>query len=51
MPDASEEAVMKRVEAILRCWDDVGPDACLHVSHEANSWADSERAAGNQIDF
>ena len=39
MPDASPEAVMKRLEAVLERRIDVDPDARLRTSHDANSWA------------
>ena len=38
MPNAKPEAVMKQLETVLEGRLDVDPDACLRVSHEAESW-------------
>lgn len=38
MPNAKPEAVMKQLETVLEGRLDVDPDACLRVSHDAESW-------------
>ena len=38
MPNAKPEAVMKQLETVLGERHDVDPDACLRVSHDAESW-------------
>lgn len=39
MQGATAEAVMKRLEVVLQRRRGVDPEACLRVSHEAESWA------------
>lgn len=42
MPEAtSDAAVMRQLETILEGRIDVDADACLRVSHDAESWAAS----------
>lgn len=38
MPNATTEAVVKRLESVLEGRLDANLDACLRVSHEAESW-------------
>lgn len=39
MPDATPEAIMKRVESFLAARPNVNPDNVLLASHDADSWA------------